>query len=531
MFQFVMPVPAESTTASGRNFLRTYRYWLPPVLLALALTFIFLSPFIGDWDGLDYTVLSLRGQPSSMALGRSLFIFFNYRLYSIAHLLFGVRPEQAYLVFKYSVVAQSLLAVIACWILARDLSGSLRAATVAALLVAVSPMFVVYSGQVMTDVPSVLFTAAALVIHLRGVKRQRALLVFAGAALLGLGVNLRETVGLYLPWLIIIPFIGGWKFDRRGVMLIVVSVTIFLVFALGPFVLWFASDPHYRADWQGWRFSMIDESARHPVRLGNLRPFLIYFFLVAPLVFAALPVGAWKEWRERGCSLLLTSAAIGLFANAMLIFNYSTTINWRYFLTGLPAMAPLAGDYFVRSQTERLRSARLGFVTTIVAVLLVAGLMGFFVQPKSSEYFARLDMAKNYDARLRLLPRDAVVIAGAETIAVSYWRGIGTGEWETIGVGAGWPNGRLETTVADYLGSGRRVFLDADPRWWQPCSWRVSEITELVKLETRFHFHHLAQTIYEVRPLEEPTATDQPNLESLLPQNRPEEVRKCLNVG
>ena len=48
--------------------------------LALLASFVlilkFVDPFIGDWDGLDYTILSLRGYPSSMALGRGLFIFF-----------------------------------------------------------------------------------------------------------------------------------------------------------------------------------------------------------------------------------------------------------------------------------------------------------------------------------------------------------------------------------------------------------------------------------------------------------------------
>jgi hypothetical protein len=221
---------------------------------------------------------------------------------------------------------------------------------------------------------------------------------------------------------------------------------------------------------------------------------------------------------------------VGLFANAMLFFNYSTTINWRYFLTGVPALAPLAGDYFVRSQTEELRSPRRGFVMAIAGVLLVAGSMGLLIRPASSDYFNRLALARDYDARLRLMPRDAVVIAGAETVAVTYWRGIGAGKWDHIGIGAGWPDGRLESEIGDYLRSGRRVFLDADPRWWQPCSWRLREIAELVGVEARFHFRRVAPTVYEILPVEDSSASDQPHLQSLLPQNRPEEVKKCFNA-
>jgi len=421
--------------------------------------------------------------------------------------------------------------VIVCWILARDLAGSVYSATIAALLVALSPMLVIYGGQVMTDVPSVLFSAAALAVHLRGVQRRRVWLILGGAALLGLGVNLRETVGLYLAWLVIAPFAGGWKLDRRTIAVLAGSLVLFLVLAFGIFAVWFALDPVYRANWHIWYSSMKSESARHPIGLANLRPFFIYFFLAAPLVVVALPVAAWKEWRERGLTMSLTAAGVGLFATAMLFFNYSTTINWRYFLTGVPALAPLVGDYFVRSQTDRLGSKRRGFVTAIAGVALVAGLMGLLIRPASSDYFNHLVMARDYHARLQLMPRDAVVIAGAETVAVTYWNGIGAGDWEAIGIGAGWPAARLRETIANYLKSNRRVFLDADPRWWQPCSWHLSEIDELAKIETHFHFRQVAPTVFEIRPLDDPAATDKPHLENLLPVNRPEEVRRCFNSG
>ena len=101
------------------------------------------------------------------------------------------------------------------------------------------------------------------------------------------------------------------------------------------------------------------------------------------------------------------------------------------------------------------------------------------------------------------VPRDAVMISGAQTVAVIYWRGIGAGEWDVIGPGAGWPKGKLEQTIADYLKSGRRVFLDADWRWWQPCGWHVSEVNELVSIEPHFHFQRVSPAISEIRPLED----------------------------
>ncbi len=511
------------------RFRQQYLYWLPPSFVALVLTLIYLNPFIGDWDALDYTIFSLHARPSSMALGRSLFTIFNFVLFKFAHAVFQVQPQHAYLLFKYVVVIDTPLAVIVCWVLARDLTGSVRAATLSALMIACSPILVIYGGQVMTEIPSVLFTALALVVHLRGITHKRWMLIIAGAALLGLGLNLRETVGLYAPWLVFAPFVGGWRFDRRSLAIIASSLIVFAIVGFGPFAIWYEASPVFRLDWHTWLSSMQDEARRHPISTTNLKPFLIYFMMCAPLITVGLPWAMWKEWRERGFTLTLLAAMVGVLATLMLFFNYSTTINWRYFLTGLPAMAPLAGDFYARIQARRFGSARRGFVSAIAGIALIGALMVVLVPPAGNEYFNRLAQAKTYDARLKLIPRDAVVIAGAQTVAVQYWRGIGLGEWDWIGVGAGWPAGQLESKIDEHLKAGRRVYLDADPRWWLPCEWHLVEVRELTQIETQFHFKQVAPTVYEIRLSSDESAKDQPHLEKLLPENRPEEVKKCFN--
>jgi Dolichyl-phosphate-mannose-protein mannosyltransferase len=526
----VFPDPADANVLTKPGFFQSYLFWLPPAVVGFVLALIYLNPFIGDWDGLDYTVASIRGEPSSMALGRALFTLTNHALYAIAHKFFGVSPEHAYLIFKFAVIAQVPLAIVACWLLARDLTGARESATVAAMLVALSPIMVIYGGQVMTDVPSVFLSAAALAIHLRGLQTKKTALIFAGAIVLGLAVNMRETAGLYFSWLVFAPFVAGWKINRRTVQAVLVSLLLFVLFAAGIFALWYATHAEYRATWSVWAESSQNEAARHPLQPANLKPFLVYLFLASPLVLIAFPFALWREFRARGWSLLILSAFCGVFADAMLFFNYSTIINWRYFLTGLPAMAPIAGDFFFRSQTRKLRSARLGLVTAIAGVIVIAVAMGFLFQPRSNEYLNRLALAKGYKATLDLLPRDAVVMAGAQTVAVTYWRGIGTGQWEHIGTGAGFPAGKLQEKIEEYLRAGRRVFLDIDPRWWQPCSWQAGEIRELATVEPHFHFKKVAPTIYEIRPVEDASAADQPHLEKLLPENRAEEVKKCFGA-
>jgi hypothetical protein len=525
----VSSVASSITNASvSKDFWRSYVYWLPPALLGLALTLFYLNPFIGDWDALDYTISSLKGEPSPMALGRSLFTLFNFALYTFAHKVFGVGPEKAYVLFKFAVIAQVPLAIVMCWILARDLTRSLLAATLAALMIAVCPVVVLYGSQVMTEVPSLWLLAAALIVHLRGLRSRRVWLVLAGAALLGFAVNLRETNAFYLPWLLFAPFLIGWKFDRRTIGIVTTSLLAFILFAVGPFALWFALSAGYRAQWYIWFESGRSEAARHPLTLSNLKPFFAYFFLVSPVVFASLPFAIVNEWRRRGLTILLFAASVGLFANAILILNYSTVINWRYFVTGLPAMAPLTANYLVNIGTAKLKSPRRAFASLTALILVVALTMGLLLRGRIHDYRERLVFAKDYIERLRMLPNDAVVMAGFATVAVTYWQGIRVGQWIHIGTGAGFPAGRLQQTIEEHLRAGHRVFIDVDQRWWQPCSWQTGEIRELVSIEPHFRFRQVTSTIYEIRLPDDASATDQPHLEKLLPENRPEEVKKCF---
>jgi hypothetical protein len=531
IFQRQSSVAATQAADLPFSFWRAWPWWGVPAVAGLVLVLYFVDPFVGDWDGMDYTILSLAGYPSSMALGRNLFIFGNHALYEIAHLVFKVQPEHAYLIFKYAVVTQAPLAVIACWVLARDFSKSIHAATLAALFLVFSPVFVLYGGQVMTDVPSVLLLSVALIVHYRGLQQERIWLVLAGAALLGLGVNLRETMGFYGPWLVVAPFVCGWKFRRRQILIIAISCLLFFLCATGWFAFWFLTDEHYRAIWFGWRESMWQETARHPVTIHNLRPYLAYFFITAPLLFVSLPFALWNEWRERKLSPLFLLGAMGLLADLVLYLNYSTAVNWRYFLTGLPAIAPVSASFLIRVLTRRFRSVRLAFAACVAVVLTLAVIFSLMIRPASQQFIARRAMSKEYRRQLANVPRDAVMISGSQTIAVSYWQAIGAGEWKTIGTGGGWPGNGLVPLIESYLSDGRRVFLDSDPRWWLPCGWQRDEIPAIVGLQQRFSFRKVTDTIFELRPRGEPGATDSPKLEKLLPQNRPEDTTKCPQIS
>jgi hypothetical protein len=506
-----------------------WRWWLIPATLSLVLALLYRDPFIGDWDALDYTVLSLRGQPSSMALGRSAFIFMNHALWRAAHALFNLTPGNAYQVFKGAIVLMSALGTIACWWLAREVTNSERTATVAALLLALSPSYILYSGQVMTEIPSLLLLCLALIIYLRGVRSGSLWLMLAGACLLGADVNMRETVGFYAPWLVVAPLACGWKLRRQEILRIALCAFCFVLFALGPFLVWFWTDAGgFRAAWYGWLETGKAEAARHPLKISNALPFLLFFFLTPPFFTLALPFAFLKEWRERAASILFALGAVGLFSNLLLILNYSTTINWRYFLTGLPALAPLIASFLMRVLSQRLNDQGRAFKIILASVALVAAPMLVSLHFLSKGSVEKHALMKSYGERLRLLPDDAVVMAGGQTVGVTYWRGVGVGRWDVIGTGAGWPGAGLVPLIESYLNNGRRVFLDADRRLWSPCGWQREETKELAQLETRFRFRRVSETIFEIRPAADNSAQDVPPLKSLLPESRAEEIKKCL---
>jgi hypothetical protein len=218
---------------------------------------------------------------------------------------------------------------------------------------------------------------------------------------------------------------------------------------------------------------------------------------------------------------------VAFFADVLLFFNYSTSVNWRYFLTGLPGLAPLAGSWMLLVGSRLFGRTNRALVACILVIAALAITFSILMRPISYEFIQRRAMSKDYRKRLADLPPDAVMISGSQTIAVTYWAAIGAGRWETIGTGGGWPGDRLFVVIDEHLANGKRVFIDSDPRWWLPCGWQRDEIPLITELEQHFRFRRVTGEIFELRPINDQTAHDEPNLKRLLPENRPEDTSKC----
>ena len=119
-----------------------------------------------------------------------------------------------------------------------------------------------------------------------------------------------------------------------------------------------------------------------------------------------------------------------------------------------------------------MKTERRALIACACVIAVLAVTFAVLARPVSYEFIQRRALSREYRHRLEQLPADAIMISGAQTIAVHYWAAIGRGRWKTIGTGGGWPGDQLFSVVQNYLNEGHRVFIDSDPRWWMPCGWQ-----------------------------------------------------------
>src|SRR5205085_4158799 len=107
------------------------------------------------------------------------------------------------------------------------------------------------------------------------------------------------------------------------------------------------------------------------------------------------------------------------------------------------------------ARTHDMRHALRRVVVIISSPALVVGAAFILFAWPTIQSHA---LTKEYRARLALLPDDAVVMAGGQTVAVTYYRGLGLGHSDVIRTGRGWAGARLTDLVDERLPADRRAF-------------------------------------------------------------------------
>lgn len=444
------PAPSEA-----HDWKSDYRQWLPLLLLAWALALLMRDRFISDWDAFDYAAYAVRNVPSSLGLGRALFLGYNHLLWELLHRWFGMPAEQSHLILTYGAIVQSGPAVVGLYALYKELTASRSAATCGALMVALSPLYLIYSGRGMSEMPGVLAFSWSLWWMMRSLRLKHPRQYLAAAALFGLSANIREFAVFYLPVVALAARIYGVRWRLCLAAFVVAALA-----AMAGIIFWsLYGSGDYLSSVIGWYQLSARERQVHPVTIRNLWLLPAYAFICSPVATMVAPFALRRLWSERRQRALLLIGFFGLLSDLVLLVNHDLSVNPRYLLTGLLGLAAVCGWYLAEPYPRRK------LVLAGAAVLTAIGLIGTGIY--NYRQIPRAIAARDYLTRIAELPADSVFIVGKHSPLVNFYRGVGARpRWQTVSSGAGWPDDRLGAVIDGYLAEGRPVYVDFDQELW-----------------------------------------------------------------
>lgn len=476
------------------------RIWLPLLLLGWGMAFLVRDPFMTDWDSYDYAAAVVQGVPSALGLGRALFLAYNRVLWLLVHHACGLPPQDAYLVIKYGVIIQSGPTLIGLYALYKELTANRQAALLATLLLALSPLFIVYSGRGMSEIPGLLCLSWSLWWLLRSLRARRTVQYLLASVLFGLSANVREYALFYLP----VIFIAGWLWSQQWQISALALLLAGLAVIAGP-LFWSLYWPdYYLPALRSWYSLSAQERLEHPVTLRNLWLLFGYAFLCSSAATLLTPFAVragWQKWLKAENrlrqSLLLLFAFCGLVAIAVLPANHDLAVNPRYLLTGLVGIAPLCG-WWLAEWIKQKHRWRLPVMSSLAGLTLI-GLIGMFV------YLHRVQWpltyaARGYAEKILPLPDNSVFITGRRTPLVNFYARIGAHSyWQTIPFGAGWPDEGIREVIDSYLREDRAVYVDFDEKlWFEGMRAHSREAEGLAIIGEEYYLELVSDTLYRI---------------------------------
>ena len=359
-------------------------------------------------------------------------------LMALPHALAG--PQGANAV----VIASAAIAVWAAGMLASGVAG-----VIAALLIAVSPVFLYQSFQPMSDVP---VTAAWMLTFLLVRHPQRSL--WAGLACAA-AVLIRPN----LAPLAIVPLLIAAKKVSFAV-----PVAIAAAFLAVMQSVWYGSPVQTGYGAAGELFA-----------LANIGPNTVRYFnwliTTAPVLLLA-PFGFARP-RGRPYSRALAAFAVLVFAA---YFVYGAFDHWSYLRFLLPALAVMAifAAVELTSWIERWPTAwRLPMFIALTLGLIAHGL----VVARSLDTFKLVDQLRRVeqvaDFVVRHLPREAVILSGEQSGAMRYYTDRPILRWE-----AATPE-TLRAAIATLENAGRPVYIALDAWEQEPFTGKFSGVAEV----------------------------------------------------
>jgi len=479
-------------TTDSRDWKKDTYLWLPLACVSWWLAWKYQDRFISDWDGFDYTAYVVEGKPSALGLSRALFLGYNRLLWLAARAHLNWQPEQAYLILRYGVIAQTGLVIAGIYALCKELTASKSAAFFGALIVAASPFFITYSGRGMSEIPGFLMLSWSLWWMLRSLRLGRLGGFFAAAFLVGVSANIREFAIFYFPFIPLAARIYGLKW-RYGVAALALAVAA----AFGGMIFWTWRDGDlYWAAVSNWYRLSAQERKVYPVTAKNFRFLAEFAFHCSSAVAMLTPLALTWLISKRRLRPLLLLGLCGLLANLVLLANHDLPVNPRYLLTGLLGLAAACG--WCLAEMFRLRPWRGALVLLGLIALTQATYNHEAKQLYNAEWNAL--RSRNYISKIEKLPWNSGFIVGLHSPLIHFLEGVGARPyWRAIAPGAPWPDEKLDEAIQEFFYAGREVYVDFDPELWQSGAREKSrEAAGLERIKHEYKLERISDSLYRI---------------------------------
>jgi hypothetical protein len=426
---------------------------------------------MGQWDSFDYLKQIVTHQFSDLGIGRPVFIGYNIILWELVSKVFRLPALEVESVVVIEIVVLGGVGVLLFDRLARRILP-VRAARLATVGLLLSPVYALYSGYVMTEVPMLVTAIAAAAVLWGAEPGPRVGREVLAGLLFGVSVGIREqavTLAAAFLWILWVRRLDFSSWVRSSLRFGVASVLVIVA----PVALFYLYDPsRFMQRTRVW-LSILPTGEVH--FWENVQASLIYTFAICPAAWLALlSAGTWYLWRRlRGAGRPLAaggeagqipSPLVGftccLFIPLAILWrDADVQIHPRYLLVVLPASLILCAWLYHR-WTGTTRAA----VRWAVLQLVVFGVAQAGMQPLRQLQAEKRDYAQMVRS---LVPGEALLIAGGYSPILDYYRGLRDRPgWRILWSGWIWDREKAAAEIAQSWARNEPVYLCDGPAAW-----------------------------------------------------------------